>query len=345
MRLEPGPIPELRAAESDFPVEAPGFLDVVKSELADLPGMEDNIDLLKAGFDDLLSTDVNGIVLGALGDADTELPNHTFESYFGSIDDTVANIQGADELLPDAWSVTPGEAFQQVPEPLAGPGAAPAAPVLGAEQVTLVNLSRPAATDFRAGDRVEFDIRLQQKPGGGDIIADVAVTGNFFRQDASGNKIIEMGKTDALGFLRFGLTFDDGWIGKWALSLELNRDQGGAFRNTIEFVVDASTAGPVPSDAPLFATLANLTERARDLNFRVGDRWELVVTGKHDKDVEISGTYNRQPLTPLVLGQTNSAGRFVLDGSMSEAEVGDWTEQYKVGGEQVPGGFTFTVSR
>jgi hypothetical protein len=79
------------------------------------------------------------------------------------------------------------------------------------------------------------------------------------------------------------------------------------------------------------------------LGGNLGDTWTLDVYGRPYKDVTISGSYNGQALSPLVIGQTDQAGHFQLSGQMSPDQIGAWVERYAVGGVQWEGALTFQV--
>jgi hypothetical protein len=102
----------------------------------------------------------------------------------------------------------------------------------------------------------------------------------------------------------------------------------------------AEPVQPPPAAAPS-VDLQNTT-RPGNRDFLVGDAWALTVSGAVVAQVVISGSKDGQALTPAVLGQTNSAGEFRLSGTMSAAEVGDWSESYTVGGANV-GSLNFGV--
>jgi hypothetical protein len=102
----------------------------------------------------------------------------------------------------------------------------------------------------------------------------------------------------------------------------------------------AEPVQPTPAAAPS-VELMNTTSPG-DRNFLVGESWALTVRGQPNSEVVISGAKDGQALTPAVLGQTNAAGEFRLSGTMSAAEVGDWSESYAVGGANV-GSLNFGV--
>jgi len=91
----------------------------------------------------------------------------------------------------------------------------------------------------------------------------------------------------------------------------------------------------------LSATIQNLGTGSAS-NFKVGDSWKVTIQGQPNKPVTAIGGKNGASHT-TVMGTTNSNGVLVLTGTMSQAEIGHWYQQWKVG-EQVAGVITFVVN-
>jgi len=89
------------------------------------------------------------------------------------------------------------------------------------------------------------------------------------------------------------------------------------------------TPGPLP-EAPT-ARLLNVT-RGGEQNFWVGDEWRLELTGGPLETVRCTGYHEQTPFGPTSFGLTDSLGRWVLQGSMSEYERGYWIQEWRVGG-------------
>lgn len=86
-------------------------------------------------------------------------------------------------------------------------------------------------------------------------------------------------------------------------------------------------------------------------NFHVGDSWQLVVRGDPNQPVYVFGGKDGANTTNL-MGKTDASGVFTLTGTMTADQIGNWFEQWIVGGNliggtvvqgQVAGQFSFTV--
>ncbi len=88
--------------------------------------------------------------------------------------------------------------------------------------------------------------------------------------------------------------------------------------------------------------LLNLS-RPGAVNFYVGESWQINVTGSPYQQVAVTATHNGVPSGPTVVGSTDGSGRFTLNGSMSTAEIGSWTEVWTVGGVQATPTLSFEV--
>ena len=106
-------------------------------------------------------------------------------------------------------------------------------------------------------------------------------------------------------------------------------------------IFDPNYAGPVGTPAtggggggtgsgnPTFA-FTNLTS-GDNTNFKVGDRWQLQITGgPPNTPVTVIGGMSGSNATNQ-MGTTDSAGRFSLNGQMDQSQIGNWSEQWKVG--------------
>lgn len=96
------------------------------------------------------------------------------------------------------------------------------------------------------------------------------------------------------------------------------------------------------SAAGVTVSLSNTTNLS-STNFQVGDSFVLKVTGaKPNQPVGISVTHDGAPSTAN-LGNTDMNGNFSLTGTMSNAELGNWVENYSVGGTVIAQ-FSFSVT-
>jgi hypothetical protein len=91
--------------------------------------------------------------------------------------------------------------------------------------------------------------------------------------------------------------------------------------------------------SPSFA-FTNLTS-GDNTNFKVGDRWQILVTGPANSPVSFNGGRNGDnQVHPM--GSTDSTGKFTLNGQMGQGEIGDWAEAWRVN-NQIVASFTFRV--
>ena len=106
----------------------------------------------------------------------------------------------------------------------------------------------------------------------------------------------------------------------------------------------SSPATPAAAAAglPPTVTIQNLTSGSSS-QFNIGDQWRLTITGPANPQVTGSSTQNGQSNPAAPFGSTDSSGRAVLTGSMSSDTVGNWSEQWFVGG-QPAGSVSFTVA-
>lgn len=87
----------------------------------------------------------------------------------------------------------------------------------------------------------------------------------------------------------------------------------------------ASAQGPV-------VRIANAT-RPSGTDFRIGDRFEIVVTGTAGQPVSVRTTMNGRTDWGPVIGSTDRNGRWSTDGQFEKGDFGDWSEVWTVGGK------------
>jgi hypothetical protein len=98
---------------------------------------------------------------------------------------------------------------------------------------------------------------------------------------------------------------------------------------------------PTSSGRPVLS-FTNLTSGNNSV-FNVGDRWQIQITGAApNAAVSVTGGQGGASST-AAMGTTDSSGSFSMNGQMSAAQVGPWTEQWIVNGSSI-GSFSFTVS-
>jgi len=78
-------------------------------------------------------------------------------------------------------------------------------------------------------------------------------------------------------------------------------------------------------------------------NFVVGDQFIVTAHGLPGEDVKVAGTFNGEAFNPVVVGQIDSTGQFVLQGTMPPVNVGVWKEDWYVG-DQFIATYAFVVA-
>jgi len=163
-------------------------------------------------------------------------------------------------------------------------------------------------------------------------------------KDGIGPQILDLGKTDATGMV----TYKGQWIpsdaGDWTMVLHAQPTSGGEVVSQLyQWVVAAGlTATKPPRSQAVSVQLIDWT--TQDLTqARVGDTWQLFVSGPPQAGVFIWGTYNGTPLTEVQIGTTDLQGNFTVAGKWTDTDAGDWVEYYAVGRLQWPSSLAFTV--
>ncbi|MGC9969433.1 MAG: hypothetical protein ABSE56_02465 [Bryobacteraceae bacterium] len=117
----------------------------------------------------------------------------------------------------------------------------------------------------------------------------------------------------------------------------------------------APTSGPVnpppwqPSAPVYLVVLENLTTPKPDNPqtgqvFHVGDQWRVTVQGPLNSTVSLYGSQNGAYFSNADMGGTGFSGYVLLQGSMTHAELGHWTEEWLVAGVPCePGTLEFDV--
>lgn len=92
---------------------------------------------------------------------------------------------------------------------------------------------------------------------------------------------------------------------------------------------------PPPTAVTYRVSVRNLSRANSDLSLRVGDRWQIEVQGAPNQPVAADASQNSRNLGRSTFGNTDSTGRFTLQGVMGAEHVGTWTESWFVGGASV----------
>lgn len=110
--------------------------------------------------------------------------------------------------------------------------------------------------------------------------------------------------------------------------------------NTTQFLSPAAGSGA--HAMPTTAYIQNLTS-GDSSHFTVGDAWRIVITGTPNSPVSSTASQNGATSTSSY-GTTDGNGQFSLSGTMGAGAMGNWTEQWSVGGVPAPTlGFTVTA--
>ncbi len=118
----------------------------------------------------------------------------------------------------------------------------------------------------------------------------------------------------------------------------MNKLRFSVLASSALFLVLAGCGGP---SLPSTAQVKNLT-RPGASDFVVGEKFEVVVTGTPDQVVMCAASQNSSPPAKGTFGRTDKNGRFSLTGAITQIHVGEWSEQWQVGGVKAAP-FRFTV--
>ena len=93
---------------------------------------------------------------------------------------------------------------------------------------------------------------------------------------------------------------------------------------------------------PLSVRLVNASGGSNS-SFNVGDSWQIIVTGTPNAPVQASASQNGASLGTTPMGVIAANGQLVLQGSFSASQVGQWVENWTVGGKAA-GSVSFSVA-
>jgi len=366
MLLAPGPIPAITATWYDQTVDNPGFADLEQSALADLPNLETLMDALidpvaviaAALPDDGLDPTLDGtdLILADLGGSD----------YAGAATVADSSLATLTEQIGNAYAVTPAEAFQVVPDPYAVPGVPPASTPANPATSVITDLNNPGSATIAVGDPFTIATTIPPSVGGSGNYANVDVVLYPWKNDEPQPQI-DLGHTDQFGNLTYTGRFVEGDEGSWGGTIYTTTPAGTMIAgDTFYWTVVAAAAGsppappgtsPEPPAKPKVPVPLppQIVQRQPTVNFvnlttgdgthlKVGDRWALTITGDANVNVEIGGWQNAVQLTPVSLGQTDTAGVFTMSGQAGRGELGSWRETFQVGGVEWNGELDFIVT-
>jgi hypothetical protein len=194
---------------------------------------------------------------------------------------------------------------------------------------TISNLSRPGATDFALGDQYRIDVHIRPNVGGGGNYANIHVQANVFI-DQTSEAGLDLGYTDANGFLSYTGSFTGDVAGDWELQLYGAAADGTQLNLTsLSFVVTQQT-GTQQITVTFF--VQQLGYPCEECVVHSGYDALLTVTGPPNAAVIITGTFNGVPFAPVTVGATDQTGTFQLGVHYDDSAIGEWYERYSVGG-------------
>jgi hypothetical protein len=109
-----------------------------------------------------------------------------------------------------------------------------------------------------------------------------------------------------------------------------------------QVIAQTSTAATNPPSTtatyPVTATLRNVSRPGSEM--RVGDRWQLDITGRPSSPVSVTASHNGHVSTAS-MGSTNASGRLALNGTYDASVLGTWQQTWTVAGQS--GSVSFSV--
>ncbi len=99
----------------------------------------------------------------------------------------------------------------------------------------------------------------------------------------------------------------------------------------------AAGANQTAATYPVTATLRNLSRPGSDM--RVGDSWELTITGRPNAAITAAASHNGASATQS-FGTTDGSGRKVLTGTYDASVLGSWSQTWTISGQSATISFT-----
>lgn len=340
MRLEPGPIPDLAPDFSSLAPDPPEFQNLANDTLADLPSLDDQLGTLVdslAEFDAPAEFDVIDVNLDTSDEGLNELSAFSTSVHVDNADSEAQLSQGFIQQLQDD---VPGEVWGPVPEPMSSTQGAPSHPgENGPTTLTLKNLTAPGDPNFYSGD--SFSLTVQIDSGGGNFDSGGKPISLTRTQNGVSEPELPIGSTDQFGRLVYESTFNDSSIGDRTFGC----DPPGYGTNPLVGVT--VKPGPRPAGGTgagaLSATLENLTS-GDATTFHPGDIWREIITGAAGQPVYLDQVKNGVDQGELFVGSTDQSGSLLIAGTITAAQLGTYSETFRVGTARVPGSIQFSVS-
>lgn len=135
-----------------------------------------------------------------------------------------------------------------------------------------------------------------------------------------------IGTTDSAGNWQFGNTESSGTVGIWTETWYVGSAQVANISLFVLSQLPSAQQKNTSNSALNFSTGADFVK---------GDGYEADIssgTPAANQPVTLSGTLNNVSFGPVALGTTDSNGNLTLTGTQGQSVLGDWTEQWYVGG-------------
>lgn len=343
MLLEPGPIPPIDVSTYSGTFDTPDFEYMTNTAWGEIDVVMADMDALvdpAAIFDDVLTGDTIMYDLGVVDQINGDNAHLANLAPIPNIDTFKAN---GDAALTVAIQSMPGEVWSPVPATTAYGSVAQPGTTAGYAGVTLLDLGTNSGTQLIAGDQFQLQVKMDTTTGKtGDYYGVHVYAG--MTKDGVQQSNLDLGITDNTGMVTYKGQWQPGDVGDWTMVLNAHPTSGGNIISQVyQFTVAAGlTASRPPRSQAVSVQLIDWT--TQDLSqARVGDTWQLFVTGPPQAGVFIWGTYNGQPLTEVQIGTTDLNGNFTLADKWNDTDAGEWVEYYSVGRMQWPSSLSFTV--
>lgn len=83
-----------------------------------------------------------------------------------------------------------------------------------------------------------------------------------------------------------------------------------------------------PAAGPVTVSMKNLSLPGSDSAYRVGDKWQITLTGTPGTPISGGASQDGKSLGTTAFGNLNAQGQMVLTGTMTAAQVGSWSETW-----------------
>lgn len=340
MRFEPGPIPMLAPDLSQLTPGPPEFTDLTTSALADLAGVESDMDAVitaLAAFDVPAEFDVIDLSTSTMDQALNELSTFSTGVYLDNADAAIAT---ATDQFQQVAGDAPAEIWEPVPAPQGSTGVGGPMPgVNGPTTLTVDNATRPGDTNFYTGD--QFHVHVQIQSGGGNFDFANKALKLSRTKDGLAQPELDIGGTNDFGVLDYVGTWGPNDAGQWVLGVD---PVGYGTNNVVTISVQP---GPAPGGGggaagPPAVTLENLTS-GDATTLHAGDTWRITVTGPGDQPVYLDQIKNGIDQGEVFIGSTDATGNLQVAGTIAAAQIGVYTESFRIGTTPAANQLNFTV--